>query len=294
MSANLFSIVIASRNSKDDTKKCLASVYDLYEKDQVEVVVADNSSTDGTLEMIAESFPSVIVSRSSDTGCYASAINRGIGASTCDYILLLDSDAILQEETAPPLMLFLDAHPEAGIAASKMYYPDGTLQLTVKKIPTPINALFGRETFLTKLFPNNKISRQYLLTDKLNGTEPFDIDCTSSACIMLRRQVMEKSGLMDEGFLLYWADADFCYRVKETGWKIYLVPSSVVIHDMRNDAGKRKSYFVIKAFHQGVYRYYRKHFIKSPWHPMNLIALICLSVRAGLMLIQNQFIRCKE
>ena len=283
------SIVIASRNTVDHLRKCLESIEKVYGNQKPEVIIADNDSSDGSVEMARENFTWAIVDESKETGCYASAVNRGARAASKEYILLLDSDAILLENTIPALVDFLSNNPKVGAAASKMFYPDGTLQLTTRKFPTPLNMLFGRETLLTRLFPKNRITRSYLMLDELNESKPFKIDWSSSACIMLRREVFNKADYWDEDFLLYWADADFCHRVTDAGYEIYCVPESQLIHDMRNDQGRKKSYFMIKAFHQGIFRYYRKHCTKSKFHPMNAVAFIGLSLRAGIHLLINSF-----
>jgi len=283
------SIIIASRNVKEDLKESLTSVFENCTKENVEVLVADNNSTDGTIELLAECFPHVKLCRSEHDNSYPSAINRGIKAATGRYLLLLDSDAIIRKETIPEMVRFLDAHPETGAAVSKMFYPDGSVQLMARRYPTLLNSFFGRETILTRLFPRNKISRRYLMVDELSSTEAFEVDWASSACMMIRREILDDVGLMDEGFLLYWADADFCRRINNSGWKIYCLPQAAIIHDMRNTLDKKKSYFAIKAFHRGVYRYFRKHYTKSPFHPLNLVVFIGLSTRAALQLLLNLF-----
>jgi GT2 family glycosyltransferase len=196
---------------------------------------------------------------------------------------------IVNERVVPELASFLESNPDVGSVVCKTLYPDGSLQWMVKRFPTPLHSFFGRETFLTRLFPNNKISREYLMLDKLQQAEPFEIDSASSACMMVRREVLNTTGLFDEGYPFYWADIDYCRRIRDCGWNICFVPGVSVIHDMRNNAGKKKSPFAIKAFHRGVYRYFWKHCTKSRYHPLNLFALVGLSARAGLQLLLNSF-----
>ncbi len=281
------SIIIPSRNVKEDLKNCLTCIFDNYDKDEYEVIVSDSNSKDGTVKMIAEHYPRVKVQTSPEVGSYASSINRGIEAATGQYLLFLDSDAFVQKQTISGLLDFLKSHPEVGAVVCKTLYPDGSLQLMLRRFPTPLNSLFGGKTFLTRLFPGNKISRNYTMINEMEKTEPFEIDWASSACMMIRREILDNVGLMDEGYLMYWADADYCRRIKDNGWKIYYLPEISVVHFLRNTPDKRKSYFAIKAFHQGVYRYFRKHCTKSPFHPLNLVAFIGLSARAALQLLLN-------
>lgn len=287
MDSHNISIVIPSRNVKDDLQKCLGSVFKIYTNGEIEVIVSDSNSTDGTAEMIAEHFPMVKVCGSDEAGSYAASINRGIKVTTGKFIMFLDSDAIMLKQTAPGLLNFLQTHPDVGAVVCKVFYPDGSVQLTPRRNPTLLGLVFGRESILNKFFPRNKISRNYLMLDELERDEPFEVDWASSACMVIKRDVLEKVGFMDEGYPFYWTDADFCRRVKNSGWKIYYVPQAEVVHDMRNNPDKKKSTFMIRSFHYGIYRYFRKHSTKSAFNPLNLILLIGLSVRAALLILLN-------
>ena len=281
------SIIIASRNAREDLKKCLSSIYDNCRKEAIEVIVSDNNSNDGSIEMLAKYFQQVKVCSSKHDISYPLTINRGIEASIGQYLLFLDSDVIIKKDTVPELAHFLDVHPEVGVAVSKMFYPDGTVQLMARRFPGPLNSLFGRQSLLTRLLPHNKISKRYLMVDELKKSEPFEVDWASLASMMIRRKVFDKVGLMDEGFLMYWMDADLCRRIRNDAWRIFCLPKAAVIHDMRNDPDKKKSYFMIKAFHQGVYRYFKKYYTKSSLHPLNLVVFVCLCTRAALQLFLN-------
>jgi len=203
------------------------------------------------------------------------------------YLLLLDSDVIIQKKTIEELLHFLKTHRVVGVAVSKMFYPDGSVQMMARRFPTPLNFLFGRESMLTKLFPHNKISKHYLMIDELSGNESFEVDWASAACMMVKKEVIAKVGLLDEGFLMYWSDADWCRRISANGWKIYCIPGGAVVHDMKNESNKKKSLFAIKAFHLGAYRYFRRYYIKTSLHPLHLFAIIALSGRAMMQIILN-------
>jgi len=282
------SIVIATRNAKEDLRKCLDSIRKVGCAESLEVIVSDNHSQDGTGEMLKTTFPWVRHIYAVGDIRYSSAVNRGLRAASGDYILLLDSDVVLNQETLSVLVSFLEGTPRAGVAVAKMYYPDGTVQMMARKFPGIRNALFGRESILTRLFPRNPVSERYLMVDKLTKKEePFEADWASAACMMVRREVIDSAGCMDEGYMMYWADTDWCKRIGEKGWKIFVVPHASVIHDMRNNANNKKSMFMILAFHQGAYRFFRKHYTQSGFHPLNILAFSGLCGRAGLQLILN-------
>ena len=289
MANSKISIIIPSRNVRDDMKKCLNALVETCQRDGLEVIVTDSNSTDGTVEMLAEDFPWVIVNRCKEVGSYASSINRGLKEASGDYILFLDSDVIINEHVIPGLVDFMESNPDVGATVSKLCYPDGSLQMSTRKFPTPVSFAFGRETFLTRFFPNNPITKDYLMLDKLAQNEPYEIDWAASACMMVRREVVKTGCFFDEGYPFYWADADYCHYLHDKGWKIYCVADLSVIHDMRNDDSKKRSTFAIKAFHKGIYRYFKKHHTKSKLNPLNLIAFLVLGLRASILLLLNSF-----
>ena len=287
MSIEKVSVIIPSRNVRGDLRSCLDALFENYGEGQIEVVVSDSNSSDGTVEMLSECFPAVKVSTSEERGSYASAVNRGVMTSRGEYLLFLDSDVIIGKETIGEMVTYLESHSDVGAVVSKMFYPDGTVQMMARRFPTVLNSLFGRETILTRLFPGNRISRRYLMLDELEGDEPFEVDWASSACLMVRKDVFESLEGFDEGFLFYWADADFCRRIQDNGFKICCLPSASVVHDMRNEATKKKSIHMIKSFHLGVYRYFRRYYIQSIFHPLNIVAIVGLSVRAAVQILAN-------
>jgi len=127
MFGSKISVVIPSRNVRDDLEKCLTSVFNSYDKEDVEVIVSDSNSTDGTIEMIAEKFPSTKLCRSRDVGSYASSINRGIKGATGDFILFLDSDVVVDDKTIPGLLELLKKRPKVGATVCRLLYPDGSV-----------------------------------------------------------------------------------------------------------------------------------------------------------------------
>jgi GT2 family glycosyltransferase len=185
------------------------------------------------------------------------------------------------------LVLFLDSHPEAAVAAARLVYPDFSDQGAAKAFPTPINVLFGRRSPFTRLFPNNRYSRKYLVSRTHRSNEPFEVDWVSGACLMVRKKVLEEVGLLDEAFFMYWEDADLCFRIKQKGWKIFCVPEAKVIHYEGKSTNRKSSNRLIIEFNKSVYRFYRKHHLRSSFEIMNLIAIIGLSLRALVLLGMN-------
>lgn len=280
-------ISIVNYNTRNLLEQCLESIYENTEKISFEIIVFDNNSDDGSVELLKERFPQVKLIENDENIGLSGANNKVFLVAQGKHVLLLDSDTIVLPSVLQMLSKFLDAHPEVGAVGSSVLNPDFTLQGTARSFPAPINALFGRRSRLTKAFPNNRFSRRYLTCLNKNDGEPFEVDWVSAACLMFRREVIDLIGLMDEAFFVYWVDADWCKRIKDAGWKVYCVPQAKVVHMERYKIGQKISSKMIVDFHQGVYHFYRKHYAKSILNPMRLIALVSLSARAVTLLAIN-------
>lgn len=206
--------------------------------------------------MVAERFERFrLVSNKENIG-YSRGVNRGIELSKGGMILVLNPDIVVGEGSIDNLVSFVNETPDAGIAGAKLLYPDGRLQYSCRSFYT-IKALLLRRTFLGKLFPRARALREHLLMDYDHET-PRRVDWILGACMMVRREAVEKVGRMDERFFLYFEDIDWCHRMKNQGWSVYYVPQSVMIHSYeRSSAGSilRKP-FVIHLL--SMLRYYEK------------------------------------
>lgn len=281
------SIIICTHNTKNKAKQCLDSLYKNTDGLNFEVIVSDNDSQDGMLELIHEEYPQVKVIKNEENLGFAKAVNKGIKMSKGRNILLLNSDTVVLPLALNRVVEFMDNHSQVGIVGANLLNPDGSSQRTNRQFPTPMAAFFGRKTLLTRLLPNNRFSQAYLMTDRQGSLEPYEVDWVSGACLMVKREVVKEAGMLDEGFFLYWEDADWCYRIKQRGWKVYCIPQAKVIHDEGSSVKERYKNRLIIEFHKSVYRYYRKHYLKSFFHPLNFLALIGLSLRAGTIVIWN-------
>lgn len=285
------SIVIANYNAKSHLKRCLPSIYQFQHEVDFEVLVSDSHSTDGSVEMLKELFPKVRILESDTNKGFPAALNKAFKVALGKYILLLDSDTILKPGCLKALAEFLDKNPDAGAAAGRLFSPDGTIQKSAKSFPNPLTGLFGRQTMLGKLFPNNRFSRQYMRLESLYGNDHFEVDWVSAACMIFRRKIIDQTGPIDESYYLYWSDAELCSQIRKYGWSIYYVPGASVIHNEQNDPKKKKNKRMIIAFHKGAYLYYRKHHISSSYSLLNLLAILGLTTRATLHLVLNAFKR---
>jgi N-acetylglucosaminyl-diphospho-decaprenol L-rhamnosyltransferase len=280
------SIIIVNYNGGDLVLRCLQSIFTTPVDYAFEVIFIDNASTDGSLQKVKESFPEIHVIELPQNLGLAPAFNLGLREATGRYLLSLDNDTRILPEALPSLVRFLDNHPAVGAVGSLLLNPDMTPQKTARLRPSAINAVFGRRSLITKIWPGNPWSRKYLMDDRIAGSDPFQVWWVSTAALMVRKEVYEQVGGLDEDFFVYWVDADWCERINKAGWQVYAVPDSKIIHDENLKAGRRarKNYRMLIDFHRGAYLYFVKHHAKSPHHPKALIALIGLSSRAAFMI----------
>ncbi len=275
------SIVIVSFNTRVLLARCLEAVY-AADVSSLEVMVVDNASRDDSAQMVREHFPSAHVIQNETNRGFAAATNQGLRLARGRYALLLNSDTKVPQDAFTRMMAFVDQHPMVGVLGPQLLNSDGTLQRTAKRFPGPASALFGRKSILTCWFPNNPFSRAYLLELDETRREPFEADCISGACLLVRREVLEQVGLLDEQFFMYWEDNDWCYRIKAAGWQIYALPTVQVVHYEGQSSRERPARRII-AFHASVYRYVCKHVVRSWWDPRRVLILGALVIRAAMV-----------
>ena len=250
------SIIIVTYNSRAPVERCIASIETHEPRRAYEIIVVDNASGDGTAEAVAKRFPRVRVAANGENVGYSRGVNQGIRLSSGRAILILNPDIIVREGSIDRLTEFMDAHPDAGIVGSKLVYPDGRLQYSCRSFYT-MSALVLRRTFFGALFPRAKPLRDHLLLDYDHET-PRTVDWIIGACMLVRREALEKVGAMDERFFLYFEDIDWCNRMKRHGWSVYYAPGSVMTHTYERSSAKsilRKPFLIHML---SLMRYYEK------------------------------------
>ncbi|MFH1568413.1 MAG: glycosyltransferase family 2 protein [Gemmatimonadota bacterium] len=229
-------VVIPSYNTRDLMEQALRTVQEAGAGLAVEVFVVDNASRDGSPEMVRARFPETrLICNDRNLG-FAAANNQAFRQARGRYVLLLNSDTIVRPDTLRTLVGFLDQHPEAGAAGCKILNPDGSLQLESRRgFPTPAAALY-KLSGLSRLFPGSRRFGQYNLT-YLDPEEVAEVDALSGSCMMVRREVLQQVGQLDEAYFMYGEDLDWCYRMRQAGWRIYYVPHTEIIH-FRGESGR--------------------------------------------------------
>jgi len=223
------SVVILSYNTKDLLEQALRTVLDAATQLETEVFVVDNASSDSSVEMVAAKFPTVRLICNEQNLGFAGGNNVALRQVQGRHVLLLNSDTIVQPETLDILVDYLDDHPAVGAAGCKILNPDGTLQLSCRRgFPTPV-AAFCKMSGLSWLFPKSRLLAQYNLT-YLDPEETNEVDALSGSCMVVRKAAMDQVGMLDEDYFFYGEDLDWCFRLRQAGWKISYVPKTEIIH----------------------------------------------------------------
>lgn len=251
------SVVIVNYNVREFLNNALVSLFKSLEGYSAEVFVVDNASDDGSIELIQKNYPTVqLIVNAANLG-FAKANNQALARSKGKYLLLLNPDTIIQEDTIKKLIAFFQSTADAGIVGCKILNPDGSFQLPCRRsFPTPWTA-FTKTFGLSALFPKSKIFARYNLT-YLDPDETYEVDAVSGSFMMVKREVYDKIGGLDETFFMYGEDLDWCYRVQQSGWKVYYVPTTSIIH-YKGESTKRSDIDELKVFYNAMRLFVRKH-----------------------------------
>lgn len=234
------SIIIVNYNTGEFLRECLSSVYNFVSKKVAyEVIVVDNASTDNSVEIVKKDFPQVLLLTSTLNIGFSRGNNVGIKRAKGKYILFLNPDTVMQKDTLEKMIAFMDEHENAGASTCYLEMPNGKLDdASHRGFPTPWNA-FCYFSGLAKLFPGSMFFNGYNLGWRNLG-KTHEIDALAGAFMLVRAEAGEEAGWWDETFFFYGEDLDFCYRLKEKGWKIYFVPTVSVLHHKGVSGGIRK------------------------------------------------------
>lgn len=230
------SIIIVNYNTKSLLKRCLQSIDNSKSKLNLEVLVVDNASYDGSCQLVKDEFPQVKLIENKTNLKFGRANNEGVRFSRGEYILVLNPDTVISENALDKMVVFMKNNTDAGILGPKLLNPDGTLQFSCRKFFT-LRAIFVRRTFFGRIFPNSKSLREYLMSD-WDHNDVREVDWLMGACLLVRRNVLDVAGLFDEKYILYFEDVDLCYRVKKAGYKVYYYPEAIISHSYQRESEK--------------------------------------------------------
>lgn len=255
------SIIIVNYNVKYFIEQCLHSVQAAIKNIETEVFVVDNNSVDGSCAMLKEKFPWVQLIENKKNVGFSVANNQAIVKSKGKYILLLNPDTIVEEHTFEKIIQFMDSNPEAGGLGVKMIDGKGNfLPESKRALPTPMIAFFKIFGF-SMLFPKSRTFSKYHL-GFLDKNKIHEVDVLSGAFMLLRKETLDKIGLLDETFFMYGEDIDLSYRITKGGYKNYYYPETTIIH-YKGESTKKGSLNYVMVFYNAMIIFAQKHFSKQ-------------------------------
>ncbi len=281
------SVIIVNYNVKHFLEQCLISVKKALENIEGEVFVVDNHSVDGSVEMVREKFPFVKLQVNNVNYGFAKANNQAIKQAKGEYVLLLNPDTVVEDDTFEKIVAFMDAHPDAGGLGVKMV--DGTgkfLPESKRGLPTPATAfykIFG----LSALFPHSKRFSKYHL-GYLDENKTHKVDILAGAFMLLRKSVLDRIGLLDEIFFMYGEDIDLSYRITQAGYNNYYFPETRIIH-YKGESTKKSSVNYVLVFYRAMVIFAKKHFTAKRAGIFSFFISIAIYFRAMLAILSRFF-----
>ncbi len=290
-------VVVVCWNDKEKIATALDSVFGLtevrHDPNFAHVVVSDNGSTDGSREYVTERYRGrvQIVENGANLG-FAAACNRAFAASSSEYVFLLNPDAELKDLALAEIVAFMDEHPRCGIAGSRIYNYDGSVQQSIGEFDSWTGA-FLRSSAWGDLAPLRRFSNGASLRDFATFDAPRRVDLVIGAALAIRRSMIEAIGLFDERFFLYHEEVDYAKRAADAGWEAWFVPASEAVHEGMGSA--RGQYNVEKRKQASRRKYWIKHHGRA-WYYSLVGALVgryalYAGVVAGVVLAGRRLLR---
>ena len=285
------SVIIVNYNVKYFLKQCLASVYGsdrrLADGSELEldVWVVDNDSVDGSMEMVRRDYPQVHVIENHENVGFARANNMALAKSTGDCMLLLNPDTVVERDTFARCTDFMAEHPDCGGLTVKMVDGKGNfLRESKRGFPSP-TASFYKISGLTRLFPHSKRFAAYYM-GHLGEDDINEIEILPGAFLMIRREVYDKIGGLDESYFMYGEDIDYSWSIKLAGWKNYYLPTTRIIH-YKGESTRKGSMNYVYTFYNAMAIFVRKYFSGKDARLFNLLLQVAIWMRATLAWMQR-------
>ncbi len=284
----LLSVVIVNYNVRYFLEQCLHSVFKSGNKIEMEVFVVDNQSVDGSADMVKEKFPMVKLIVNQENAGFSKANNQAIKRARGRYILLLNPDTVVEDDTLSAVTDFMESHPDAGALGVKMLDGQGRFLPESKRgLPTP-GVAFCKIFGLSALFPKSRLFSKYHL-GYLDKDKCHVVDVLSGAFMLIRKEALEKTGLLDESFFMYGEDVDLSHRITKSGYKNYYYPGTRIIH-YKGESTKKSSVNYVLVFYNAMIIFARKHFSHKNARIFSLLINMAVYFRA-MIAILSRFIQ---
>lgn len=256
--ATKMAVAVISYDTREQLAACLATI-DPHQGSR-EVVVVDNGSQDGSVEMVRARFPWVTLRVSPSNRGYGSAANQAFALCRADYVLLLNSDTLLADGTVPALASYLDGHPRVGIVGPRLLNPDRSLQCSCYPFPSPLNELLRWTSLGVVVGHLPGLRERYLPTSSHRFARPAD--WVVGAALAIRRKAFETVGGFDESFFMYSEEVDLCYRLRQAGWETHFAPVTEVVHMGGASTARYRGAMAAQLF-ASLEQFYRRHYPHS-------------------------------
>lgn len=275
------SVVIVSWNTADLLVQCLEALPAAVGAVLHEVIVVDNGSSDRSAEMVRAGFPTVQLITNPENRGFVQASNQGISLSQGRYVLLLNSDVIAPMGSISRMVEFLERRPDIGAVAPKLLNPDGSFQASYAQFPTLISESLSAFGLNRVLYGHTHPSPL-----PLPGERPHPVDWVPGACLLVRREALDAIGSLDEGYWMYSEDTDLCYRLWQTGWKVYYLPDVEVVHLGAASSRQCRPESVGRLYRSKV-RFFRKHYGVLPALLLSLVISVAYWIKASVAVVMT-------
>ncbi|MGZ3852814.1 MAG: glycosyltransferase family 2 protein [Flavisolibacter sp.] len=274
------SVIIVNYNVKYFLEQCLLSVQKSAAGLEVQVMVVDNQSKDGSLEYLQPKFPGVHFIDNERNAGFAKACNRGLKCAKGELVLFLNPDTIVPEDCFTKCLSFFDTHPDCGALGIKMIDGSGKfLKESKRSFPSPLTSLY-KLTGLSLVFPKSRVFGRYHL-GHLDKNSNHEVDVLAGAFMMVRKSLLEKVGGFDEDFFMYGEDVDLSYRIQEAGFKNYYLSETAIIH-FKGESTRRGSLNYVKMFYNAMSVFVRKHYGRTRAGVFNFLIHLAIWARAAV------------
>lgn len=284
----MLSICIVNYQARDYLNNCLRSIIANPPLGDYEIIVVDNSSTDGSLEMLHADFPKVTVIENLANLGFTAPMNQALRRATGSFLLLLNPDTLIHPQSLDRLIAFMHEHPQVGICGPKVLNTDGSLQAPCRRGESRPWAVISYFLRLHRLFPGSRLFGGYLL-NYMDEDVTHEVAGVAGSCMLVRRQVVDQIGYLDERFFAYQEDADYCFQARRAGWQVYYLPTAQVTHFGGEGGSRVQPYRSIYAWHRSYWLYYRKNLASDYFFLFNWAFYLAMLVKLLLALLVNFF-----
>lgn len=281
------SIVIVNYNVAYFLEHCLYSVRNALKGIEAEIFVVDNNSVDNSIAMLKEKFPEVMLIANKDNVGFSRANNQAIRISKGEYVLILNPDTVVEEDTFAKCISFMDSHKDCGALGVKMIDGSGKfLKESKRGFPSPWTS-FCKMSGLTSLFPHSKKYANYYM-GHLSEDEVNEVDILAGAYMIMRKECLDKVGLLDEDYFMYGEDIDLSYRITKGGYKNYYFPKARIIH-YKGESTKKASMNYVYTFYNAMVIFAQKHLTKKQTKLFSTLIKLAIWLRAGFAFCSRIF-----